>query len=159
MKTVEELQVKLSGAEFEVSRALAMIDTHKQQFCMGEDLQRGMLFRDNLRLHCAQLELSKIKKAIRKIEIVDPKATQKHAKNKEPTPEQAIQLRQLKLDAQALYNQDASLARLAKIELAKINVKHQDAREKMLVQKMRDIVGEETFLRICAELSASEATK
>jgi hypothetical protein len=150
MKTIEDLQAELSEAEFEVSRSLAMIDTHKQQFCMGEDLHRGMLFRDNLRLHCAQSALSKIEKAIRKIETQPLAAVPKRQKHVEPTPEQTIELKQLKLDAQKLHYQNEQSSRQAKIAIVELS----NTRERVLVQKMREIIGEETFTKICAELSA-----
>jgi hypothetical protein len=143
MKTIEELQVELIAAEFEVSRALALIDTHAQQRSYGVVIDRNHIFQDNLRLRCAEHNVSKITGHIKSRQC-----------NQAPvgpmTQDQHLEIKRIKLEVLRLKD----CTEREKTNRHKISMDLNLQKQYRIVEKLREIVGEEAYAKICAELSA-----
>ena len=143
MKLIEVLQAELSEAEFEVSRALALIDTHAQQRSYGVAIDRNHIFQDNLRLRCAEHNVSKITD-----QIINP--TGRNNATGPMTHEQHLEIKRIKLEVLQLKD----CKEREKTNRHKISMDLNLQKQYRIVEKLRKIVGEEAYAKICAELSA-----
>lgn len=156
MSTLGELYEKLKEAEFDVSRAKAKLATNEQRFRMGFGADRSVLFSDNLRLECAITEVARTERIIASFK--HKKADAKADGIKAARSPEAIELAKIKLEERRIIESGAIAAREAKAERQRVAFELRGEIQKLIIEKMRNIVGEDAFLEICKQANDESET-
>ena len=152
MSALGELYEKLKEAEFDVSRAKAKLATNEQRFRMGFGADRSVLFSDNLRLECAITEVARTERIIASFK--HKKADAKADGIKAARSPEAIELAKIKLEDRRIIESGAIAAREAKAERQRVAFELRGERQKLIIERLRAVVGESAFISICQDVAS-----